>query len=79
MVETKDCITEDEFRVVLNDACVAAGSRTAFARAKSIPPSTLSDILNKRRPVSESIANYLGYISVRHFVKLHSEKREPAK
>ena len=60
MAETKDCITEDEFRVVLNEACIAAGSRTAFARAKSIPLSTLSDILNRRRPV---LANITGGFS----------------
>lgn len=50
-------------RSILADAVEMAGGQNAWARKTGIPQSVVSETLNERREVSESIVNALGYVT----------------
>ena len=54
-------ISTDEARKLIEDMVDAAGSQRKVARSLGITDSYLSDILNRRRGISEEVAKKLGY------------------
>ena len=59
-----DTITEYQMREVLRKACDAAGSQLAWAEANGFSPSFVSDVLKKKRGISEELLKALGYLKL---------------
>lgn len=66
-------LTEDEFREVIQKAVDEAGSQKALALANGLSVSVLSEILNKRRSISDGVAQMFGRRLVRLYVIPESE------
>jgi hypothetical protein len=60
-------LTETQLRAELMSAIMRAGSAAAFADNAAISRSDVSKIANGHRPVTEAIANALGYFRVSMF------------
>lgn len=45
----------------LRKACADAGSQSAWAEANEVSPAYVSDVLNRRRDLADSILSALGY------------------
>lgn len=71
-----DLQTTDEILIDLRQACNEAGSQAAWADANDVSPAYLSDVLNKRRDISESFAKALGYERVVLYRKVQKVRKK---
>ena len=69
-------ISTDEMRRLLREACKAAGSQRAWAKAHRMSDAYVSDCLAGRRAPGDSIARALGYRPVTMYVP-YRMKHEP--
>lgn len=49
--------------------CRAMGGQAAWARARGIPASTVSETLSGKREMSEAIINALGFVRAEFFIR----------
>jgi len=63
-------LTKAEFLDVLRKACADAGSQAAWAELHNIPPSLVSEVLNGKRGVTETIMAPLNF----EFVGVYRQK-----
>lgn len=61
MTKRMSWLTEAEIRLRLMLEADAAPTRAEFAEALGVTPSTISMMINGRRPVSETVARALGF------------------
>lgn len=66
-------ITQNDLRAELQAAVTRSGGVMAFSRAKGLAPTSVSRALNGQRPVSEALANALGYIVETTYRRIGSE------
>ena len=67
-------ISTTEMRRLLREACKAAGSQRAWAKAKGMSDAYISDCLAGRREPGESIAKALGYRPVTMYEAVKDRK-----
>ncbi len=53
---------------ILRSACAAAGGQGVWAAAHGFSPQYVSDVLHRRRDVSEAMGNALGFLREVRFV-----------
>ena len=56
--------TEHQMRDVLRKACDAAGSQLAWAEANGFSPFFVSDVLGKKRGISDEVLRALKYVKL---------------
>ena len=68
-------ITANKIRELLKSECEKTGLRS-WCRKRGINPSSVSNAINEKRPVSASMAEALGYekLTVTMFRKINNEK-----
>ena len=59
---------------LLKKACAKAGSQKAWARAHGLSQAYVSDVLQRKRGISDSVAEALGYRVVVTYQKLQKRK-----
>ncbi len=59
---------------LLKKACAKAGSQKAWAGAQGLSQAYVSDVLQRKRGISDSVAKALGYRAVVTYQKLQKRK-----
>lgn len=67
-------MTPDDILAEISRKCEERGAKAALARRSGIPASLISDVLARRRPVNEAMANALGFVVPGFFVPARSSE-----
>jgi hypothetical protein len=66
-------ITEPDLRNIIIQAVQEYGSQKALAAAKKISATYLNEIVNRDKPISDTVARKFGYRLVKKYIKKGSE------
>ena len=72
-------ISVDDLRKMLRDACEAAGSQKAWAKANGLSITYVSDVLAGRREPGKGIAQAFGFKPITVYVEIDRRERKGRK
>lgn len=68
-------ISTAKFLTILRNACTAAGTQKAWAKAHNISTAHVTDVLSGRRAPSAKIAAALGFTPIRVFDRVAGKEK----
>lgn len=74
MADEAVAMTDQDLHAELSRQCDLAGGQSAWAKAKQIIPSQVSEALSGKRGFTDGIINAMGYMRVIRYIPMRGKK-----